>query len=205
MKKVFLILPLLIIAIGLSFLFKAQVPKSSQVTNNEPPSSSSTPVSNPQIDILMAGGSSYLDPQGLYSFLYPNDYVLDTNDPKHPRIYKRGETQRPQGEMSDGILVVFESIDLGSQKLEQWVDNHIKQITADGTNEIVKNKEATTLNNFPGFTYEVKGLGTSTYLVLQKTAQSPSAVVIAYSISDPTSKNYQNELGAILTTFQILK
>jgi len=172
----------------------------------------STPAPTPMIisnttdnSDLKTGGSSYLDPQGLYSFLYPNDYVLDTKDRKHIRIYKRVETQRPQSEMSDGILMVFESIDLNSQSLSQWVDSFIKESTMDGTNEMIEPKKSIVLNNFPGFTYELRGLGTTTYVVLQKNTQSFSAVMIAYAISDPEGKNYKVELDAILSTFQILK
>src|SRR5688572_7943238 len=81
---------------------------------SQPPSPSPSPVlsetispTNTSVMDLEVGGSSYTDEKGIFSFLYPNDYVLDTQDPNHIRIYKRNDTQRPQSEMSDGALIVF--------------------------------------------------------------------------------------------------
>lgn len=106
---------------------------------------------NPQLDSLRAGGSSFSDPNGLYTFLYPNDYVLDTSDKLHPRIFKRGPSERPQSEMSDGALVVFESVDLEDETLEQFVDTRIEESIANETSELVQPKNATTVNTIPGF------------------------------------------------------
>src|SRR5882762_5786505 len=55
---------------------------------------------------FQAGESSYLDPQGVYVFLYPSAYKLDEqNSGKQIRIYKKGATQKGQTEMYDGVIV----------------------------------------------------------------------------------------------------
>lgn len=50
---------------------------------------------------IKMGGSSYRDPNGLYTFLYPADYKIDTeNENTLTRIYKVGATQRgPDGDV----------------------------------------------------------------------------------------------------------
>lgn len=163
------------------------------------------PQTQEDTDALLAGGSSFLDPNGVFTILYPNDYKLDTTDPKHPRIYKQGATQRGQTEMYDGTLIVLETIDLGGQTLSQWVDTQMKNATADGTSEVVKAKTATTFNDYPGFIYTLRGLGTSDYLVIQKDTNSDNAVVITTLVADPEAKGYQKEVDATLATIELLK
>lgn len=155
---------------------------------------------------LQAGGSSYLDPKGVFSFLYPNDYRLDhEGGGQYTRISKLGPTQRGQTEMYDGVLVVFESVDLGGKPLEQWVDESIKTSTADGTSEVIQAKSPVTVNNYKGFTYTLRGLGESKYLVLQKDSQSDFAVSIVSAVYDPSNQGFQSQVSGILNTLQILK
>jgi hypothetical protein len=158
-----------------------------------------------KVSELQAGGSSYADPAGDYSFLYPNDYTLDTKDPVHIRVYVRGDMQRPQSEMSDGVLIVFESIDLQGKSLESVVDERLQQAVADGTSEIMQPKTALSLNKYPGFTYELKGLGSSTTVLLQKTLQSNQALSVTYIVADPQNKGYQADVDAVLATVKLLK
>ena len=126
MNKALLVF-IIIIFIGSAALFIVFNRLSSSTSSISPTPSRGIPPTSPSRINLEAGGSSYLDGKGVYSILYPNDYVLDTQDPIHIRIYKRGETQRPQSEMSDGALMVFESIELQGKSLETWVDASRKQ------------------------------------------------------------------------------
>lgn len=159
-----------------------------------------------EVERLRIGGSSYLDSQGVYSFLYPNDYALDHQEgDKYIRISKRGATQRGQTEMYDGIIVVFERADLAGQGLAAWIDAEIQQVTANGTSQVLQPRKATTLNSYPGFTYQLSGLGDSTYLVLQKDAQSIQAVRVTFLVADPQNKNYQKEVAAILVSLKLLE
>lgn len=158
---------------------------------------------SPDTNALLMGGSSYTHPQGLYTFLYPNDYVLDTQDSQYIRVYKQGATQRGQTEMYDGVIVVFETIDLQGKSLEEVVDERIVAATADGTSEIVQPKKPTTLNTYSGFTYEIRGLGTSTHLILQKHALSTEAVDVTFLVADPEQVGYQDEVDAILSTLEL--
>jgi hypothetical protein len=161
---------------------------------------------NSEEDILRAGGSSYRDPQGIYSFLYPSDYTLDTqNDGQYIRVYKRGRTQTGQTEMFDGVIVVFEAINLNSQNLNEWLDARIEESTFDGTLEVIEAKKPIRLNNYPGYTYTVRGLGTSEYIVVQKDTDSSFGVSITLAVNDPENIGYQKEVDAILSTLQIQK
>src|SRR5690348_14082570 len=110
----------------------SQIPGASLNGEEEP-----LATSNPTTDTLRVGGSSYSDPAGLYTLLYPNDFTLDTSDPAHPRVFKRGPSQRPQSEMSDGALVVFESNDLQGKTLEQLVDERIQALKSNGSSEVI--------------------------------------------------------------------
>jgi hypothetical protein len=167
-----------------------------------PPSLS--PTASAQLD-LGRGGNSYRDPNNIFTFLYPNDYTLDTQDPLHIRIYKRGETQRPQSEMSNGALLVFEPIKLPDTSLETWVDTRIRQSTADGTSEITEAKKSITQNGYPGFYYAIRGLGISQNLILQKDKNSDYAVMITYAVSDPKERGYQKEVDAVLSSLTFIK
>jgi hypothetical protein len=178
------------------------------------PSTTSSPFTNSESSVmpsgdtssssqLRQGGSRYLDPKGVYNFLYPSDYTLDapSNSP-HVRIYKRAQTERPQSEMTDGVLVIFESVNLGEQSLSTWVDAQIKTEMQDTTTEVTRSKTTTRLNNYPGFTYEMGG---STYLAIQKDPSSQNALLISYLIADPEKKGYRNEVDTILSTLELLQ
>lgn len=152
-----------------------------------------------------SGMNSFGDQNNIFTFNYPDSYTLDTQDPQHIRIYKRGEMQRPQSEMSDGALLVFEPIDLKGASLESWVDARIEQSTADGTSEITEEKRSITQNGYAGFYYGIRGLGTSQNIILQKDADSNYAVMITYAISDPEQRGYQKEVDAVISSLTLTK
>jgi len=81
----------------------------------------------------------------------------------------------------------------------------MKTVADDGSSEIVELKTKTTLNNYSGFTYAVRGLGIATYSVFQKDTTSPNAVVITTSVNDPQNVGFQTEVNKILSTIEILK
>jgi hypothetical protein len=199
---------LVVVIIGGIGLFAFSSQKKANPSSSSAPSPSFpqriSPTNTSPID-LGAGGNSYLDEKGVFSILYPNDYVLDSQDPQHIRIYKRGVTQRPQSEMSDGVLIVFESVDLQGISLEAWVDTRIKESTADGTSEIIKAKKPVVYNTYPGFHYVLRGLGTSQQIALQKDVHSKNAMLITYSVSDPEHKGYQKEVEGVLSALKLLK
>ena len=107
--------------------------------------------------------------------------------------------------MYDGVLLVFEDVNLGNQRLSAYVDQRIKDSTADGTLQVQKQKTSTNINNYPAYTYTTRGFGEATYYVVQKDPTSKNAVVIAASVNDPQQKNYQKEVDSTLATLQLLK
>jgi len=42
--------------------------------------------------VIQLQANQYSYPQGMYSFTYPDDYTLDTQDLEHIRIYKKNDT-----------------------------------------------------------------------------------------------------------------
>jgi hypothetical protein len=207
MKSVIILLGLVLIG-GITYYLVFGI--SPQTTENTPAVNAPTmgikeSVSPATRNDLLAGGSSYSDPDGVYVFLYPNEYKLDTQDSLHIRIYKTGATQQGQTEMYDGVIMVFETIELNGQTLNNWVDGYIKTSTADGTMETIDEKKSVLLNSYSGFTYQLRGLGESKYVVIQRDDNSDKAVLITYSVSDPENKNYQAEVDNILSTFQLLQ
>lgn len=165
-----------------------------------------TPTTAKRIDAdLLAAGSSYADTNGVYSFLYPSDFKLDTSDPQHPRIYKTGSTQQGQTEMYDGVMVVFETIQLQEPSLNVWVDEYIKTRTADGTSQVTSPKKPFILETYQGFMFEMRGLGTATYYALQKDTASKYAVLITTSVNDPQNVDFQTDVDKIFSTIELHK
>lgn len=154
--------------------------------------------------MLRAGGNSYLHPNGNFSFLYPNDYKIG-NEATFVRIYKNGPSQKGQTEMYDGVLMLFEPIDLKSKSLSQWVEENIEASTMDGTSKVTKPKAETKVNNYSGYSYSLEGLGESNHIVLQKDANSETGVHIITSVYDPTNAGFEQEVTDTLDTLEILK
>lgn len=157
-------------------------------------------------DMMMAGGSSYSDPAGLFTFLYPNDYTFDTqNNGQVVRVYKKGPTQQGQTEMYDGIIVTFEKIDLKQKSLSDWLDQEIQTMNDNGVSEVTQPKKAITLNGFSGYSYAARGLGVYTFYVIQKDAHSPNAIRISRMVSDPTNVGFQEQSDQILASITMQK
>lgn len=150
--------------------------------------------------------NTYEDPKGTFKVKYPTEYKIDSqNNGQYIRFSKVGETQTGQTEMFDGVIIVFESVNLGDKTLSSWIDGRIKESTADGTMKVVAIKEPTTIGKYSGYTYALQGLGTSDYFVIQKDASSKNAVVITNLIEDPQNKNYQAEVDTIFSHIELLK
>lgn len=159
-----------------------------------------------QADTLLAGGSSYHDPEGIFTFLYPNDWKIDQqNNETITRVYQQGPTQQGQTEMYDGVIVTFEKIPLNGKTLSSWLDTEIKNMTADGTSQITEPKKPITVNGFPGYSYSARGLGEFTFLVIQKNSESPTAIRISTLVADPKNIGFQSQVDAILQTLQLQK
>lgn len=152
---------------------------------------------------LKQTGKQYQDPAQRYAFWYPASYQLDLQDSAHIRIFKLGATQQGQTEIYDGVIMVYEPIELQGRSVEEIVDERIQQSLADGTSQTLQPKKAVTLNGYTGFAYELRGLGSATYLVLQKNAGSNFALSITTSVSDPEKQNYQKEVDAVINSLEI--
>ena len=156
------------------------------------------------IEALRTSGKSYLNPQGLFSFLYPKDYIQDLQGEKIVRIYKKGPTQKGQTEMYDGVILTLEPITI-DKDLNSWVEDYIHNQTQDGTSQLVEEKSELSINNYPGYTFKLRGLGESEYYVLQKDTASKNALVITMMVADPTKQGFQEEVNNIISTIQLLK
>lgn len=159
--------------------------------------------SNPDTTQLRATGTKYQDPQNRYFFYYPTDYQLDTQDPELIRLVKRGTTQQGQTELYDGALIVFEPLTLKGTTLEGVVNTRIQNSLSDGTSETLQPKKAITLNSYPGFAYELRGLGSAMYFVVQKNPTSNFALSITFMVSDPEDVGYHNTVEEILATVEL--
>lgn len=205
MKSPILIAIIVLLVLLGGFFLVRQSGSTKVITPVVTPTASIPITGTPNTNTLEQGGASFLDPSGVFNILYPSDYKLDTTDSKHPRIYKQGATQKGQTEMYDGVLIVFETVNLNGANLNTWTDNYIKTLTTDGSVEITKAKQATTLNGFPGFTFKARGLGESTYYVVEKDSNSQNAVLINYSVNDPQNVGFQTQVDTTLATLQLLK
>lgn len=199
MKKIFIFRGIVVAVLLIVAVFYLKPSKTTKVT------SSPTPITFESSPELLQGGSSYSDPNAVYTVLYPNDYIIDNKDPLQVRVYKNGPTQKGQTEMYDGVIVNFGKVKLNGEQLSKWVDDTINEATANGTSEVVKSKNAIVFNNYSGFTYSLRGLGVSEYTVLQKDTNSSNAIVITTLVADPTNVGFQRQVDDILSSLQILK
>jgi multidrug resistance efflux pump len=212
MKNTLIVVVIVIIAIAAGayiYTNKTSAPpaQSTQTQNQiitQTPSGTAAevPVANDQ---LLAGGNSYLDKNNIFSILYPTDYVQDMDGENVTRFYKRGDSQRPQSEMTDGVIVTIQTEPLNGMTLEQKVDDAIKQSTAGGMAELTSPKAPVTVNNQQGFTYKIRGLGESTYVALQKNDNPQNAVTVVYAVMGEKQQEYQQQVDSMLSTLQILK
>lgn len=210
MRNTSLIFGLAILIFGGTVLYTSWNKKQAETLVTQPVFMTPTPQSSPVAETPASVAPSpisnnYTDSQNLYSFSYPEGYTLDTQDIAHPRLFKRGQTQRSQSEISDGVLIVFEVIDLQGKSLAEVADARIAGMNTDSTSEVVPSPKATTLNNYPGLTYETQGFGSSKNVMIQKSPTSTQAVLITYMASDPQQVGYQAEVDQILKTVTLLK
>jgi hypothetical protein len=208
MGRVILAITVIAILVGVGgYLIQTMQMRNEPISTQDISEISTTSATNSNTpDELMSGGNSYMDPDGVYTLLYPNDYTQDTQgNGQHVRFYKQGATQQGQTEMYDGVIITIETVDLENQTLSNWIDTKIKESTADGTVEITQPKTQTTVNGFPGFTYTTRSLGEATYYVVQKDNKSKNAVVITTLVADPQNVGYQTEVDNTLNTIQLLK
>lgn len=181
--------------------------------NNIVPTESDTQESNERIENadpeavsdLERGGSSFSDPDAIFSVLYPGEYKQDTQGENQYRIYKQGPTQTGQTEMYDGVIINFETIKLGDQNLSDWIDSRISSSIQNGMSELVKEKTEIKVNDYPGYAYTLRGLGEFETLVIQKDANSDFAVGITTLIADPGDLGFEQEFENILSTITLLK
>jgi hypothetical protein len=208
MKNTIIILIFIVIfVLGINYFFSKTKNSHRKIPIAPSPSTTEDSKPLPSFDKsdLKVGGSSFSDPQGVFVLLYPADYILDTKDKQHVRIYKTGATQKGQTEMYDGVIIVFEKIDLHGKTLQNWVEASLRQTIADGSSEIIQPQKNIVLNKYPGFTYTIRSLGQATYYALQKDLQSNYAVLVTTSVNDPQQIGFQTEVDKTLSTLEILK
>lgn len=207
MKNSFILAALAIIAMVLAIYLFVQ-----RGTSRTAPDADSDAVTTSEIDFgedadkpaeVRAEGITYQDPEGQFRVTYPEDYTFDNSDALYPRLYKRADEQRSQSELSDGVLIVFEKIDLAGQTLEQLVNDRLQQETEGGTSQVVEPKDETTLGTNPGFEYELSGQRAARYLYLQSNENADWALGVTYTITDPETLGYQVEVESILATLEL--
>lgn len=71
--------------------------------------------------------------------------------------------------------------------------------------ELVSPKKRVDINNYPGFTYTIRGLGEAVNYAVQKDPNSPYAVSITTLVADPGNVGFEEEVNAALSTLQLLK
>lgn len=184
-------------------------PTSAATTEASPSSQTTTltlDIDQNLLNTLKAGGSSYADPNGIYTILYPSEYKQDTqNEGQYVRIYKQGPTQKGQTEMYDGVIISIESISLSGETLDSFITKKIASESASGATTVEQGKEKVVMNSYPGFTYTTQGLGTFKHIALQKNTDSDSAIDITMLVADPTNAGFQKEVDTIISTLELLK
>lgn len=219
MKKVLITLAVIILISVIYYTYtqgnnrysSITTPDSQSQTTSEAtttPAALAVPLASPTPDItkLKQGGSSYKDPASAYTFLYPNDYQLDpAGADQYTRISKRGATQKGQTEIYDGLIMVFEVVDLQGKTLEEFVDHRLASFASSDIVKVSQPKKAITIGDYLGFSYATEGFGSATDIVFQKDPTSNIAIVATYSVMDPEEVGYQKEVEEVLYTVEILK
>lgn len=203
MSKLIAIVGVILLVLILAYSFLSKNKPLTALPSSSPTSSLQADPS--KVDELKQGGSSYSDPNGVYVFLYPSEYKLDTqNNGEVVRIYKVGPTQKGQTEIYDGVVMTFEKQNLNGKGLENWTNDYIKSLTNGDTIELIKDKEKTQVNGQVAYTFVLRGLGEHQYYSISKT-NSDFVIISASNVSDPGNLGFQKEVDAILTTLEIIK
>jgi len=194
-----------VVTMGIYYFSSPNTTASPEITDNIPSQNVMEPNTTEDLEVQIVG-TKYADPNGVFTIVYPDDYVQDEQgEGQYIRIYKRGESERSQSEITDGVVMVFEVIDLQGQTLEEWVDTYTGTLTPGGAVTVTEQTQPVTINNYPGFTFKAQGLGESTYTYIQKDANSPQAVGITYQVDDPEGMGIQQEVDGIINTITLLK
>lgn len=202
-KKAFILI-VLVLFVGIGYYIYSQ---QNHTSTSQPQSEISPSVieeiipEGTSMNDIMAGGNSYEDPMGIYSFSYPTNYMLDMqNNNSVVRVYKQGPTQQGQTELYDGVIITFEKIDLQGQSLRSWLDKELETMTADQTTQVTQPKKQRIINGYPGYTYLARGLGEFSFIVVQKDASSPNAIRISSLVADPTNAGFQEQTDQIISS-----
>jgi len=205
-KKTLILLIALVTILAIVYFYQNNKNYTIPTENILQPMTEKTENANPEaVSALERGGSSFSDPDASFSILYPGEYKQDTQGENQYRIYKQGPTQTGQTEMYDGVIINFETIDLEGQALSKWVDERISLSTQDGTSSLIEAKKEIKVNDYPGYSYTMRGLGAFEILVIQKNMNSNFAVGITSLIADPGNLGFEQEFANILSTITLLK
>ena len=117
-------------------------------------------------------------------------------------LMRWGPTQKAGVDFYDGLGLVFSSMTLTNQSLEEYVDEAINSYSK---GELVKPKAKIVLNNYSGFSHTVQGLGIHEIIILQSPYSKNDFVEIFNSTNDPTNQGFSTEVSQILSTFAFLK
>lgn len=207
-KKALVILCVLAAILAVFYLYLNNRNDTGTISNENNSLPSNERINTPDseaVSELERGGNSFSDPDSIFSVLYPNEYKQDIQGENRYRIYKQGPTQRGQTEMYDGVIINFETIDLESKNLSDWIDERISLSTQDGTSELIEEKTPINVNGYPGYTYTMRGLGTFENLAIQKDQNSKYAVITTSLIADPSGAGFEKEFENILSTLTLHK
>lgn len=153
-----------------------------------------TPVSveDPTVDWKIYNNS-------IFSFKYPTDLDLSTEEGNRVLISKWGPTQQEGQEFHDGISLYFDPRELGISA-KDYLQTKIDEIENAGVSTIEKKLSEVTVGQYKGYSFVSSGLTTTETIAVE--SNSGIIVVITNATSDPGNVGFAPVADQILSTFE---
>ncbi len=136
-----------------------------------------------------------------FSLRYPLEAEVEDRPADGLRLILVGPTQTENTEFYDGILLNFDSGNLGNQSLREYVrDRHAEQNdnpVVESVTEIIP----ATVSGYIGFSYRVTSLGERDYIYLPHS--NNRFFLIIRSVYDPSGQGYESLAEQIFSTLTL--
>jgi hypothetical protein len=152
------------------------------------------------ISMDTANWSEYTNQELGFSVKYPPELDLEENQARASFVYW-GPTQREGTELYDGIsFTVSHDVYSSEISLEQYIGAKLGE--AEITGEIIMPMATTTLGGVQGYSYTISSLGEITHIIVP--VDDNQVLDVHYLAPDPGSNGFQEAVGKLLGTFEIL-
>lgn len=155
----------------------------------------------PSVQNVSTDWQTYSSPTLGFSLQHPKDMKIYPQQGGAVLFVKLGPTQVENTELFDGISLIFDVGDLGTNTLQQAAQQKLTEIKNEPITETVGTMEEVIVGKYAGYKFMVKDLGERTYTYLPK-GDSEYLVIIDSSV-DPSSLGFNQTIYQMFSTLEI--